>query len=381
MRENQDKQEIKESLNDLYRDNPFSDDTKQRWLMEIEQEGRRRRTMSLFPRVLSIGVAVIFFIGFGWFLLQQVGVEGDNASDHPPTEEGKKNLPAEKDDLQEKVLELKRQEEVDMKEFLTYFHGEVNKGYTSYPPDQHDGYYYQSKEEVLEGVLSVLGKAYTTDSKLKRDLSHLEELCEEFLYVSRKFPPEQERSDPAKVYYYTVGLIDDLYSVLVLGETKVLNGYSEVGNGDQVDVIEAVANRSGMYPDSDKPLVNEGKKPLQSTDDGYPPIEAFQIEKTEFTDLSTFVHDTYDSYQDGSEYKEGTDNDAAESALIRGAIAYINYFEKDIEEKEMTEDFEEWQVIAYEFNKGEASREVDASKQAELKKRFEEKMGEVVEKF
>lgn len=395
MRENQEKQKIKESLHGVFKDNPFSDETKNRWLMEIEKgrDQRKGTRNSFFPRLLSIGVALVFFIGFGWFLMQQIGIEGDNASDHPSIEEGEvtdppptkeggeENLPAETKDLQEKVLELKRQEEVDMKEFLTYFHEEVNKGYTSYPLDQHDGYYYQSKEEVMEGILSVLGKAYVTDSKLKRDLSHLEELCEEFLYVSRKFPPEQERSDPAKVYYYTVGLIDDLYSVMVLGESKVLNGYSEIGNGDQIEVIQAVGNRSRMYPYPDGPLVNEGKDPLQSTDDEYPPIEAFQIEKTEFTDLSTYVQDTYESYQEFSTYKENFDNESAQSTLITAAISYINYFQEAIEKKGMTEEFKEWQSIAYEFNKGERSEKIDASKQAELKKRFEEKMEEIVAEF
>lgn len=39
------------------------------------------------------------------------------------------------------------------------------------------------------------------------------------------------------------------------------------------------------------------------------------------------------------------------------------------------------QSIAYEFNKGEHSEKIDASKQAELKKRFEEKMEEIVAEF
>ena len=377
MRENKDKQKIKESLHEVFNDNPFSDETKQRWLMEIHKERQQQRSISLFPRLLSMGAAFAFFIGFGWFLLQQIGVEGDHGSERPPIEEGiEEDIPPESIRVQEKVLELKRQEEVDMVEFLSYFHEEVNKDYISYPLDMQDGFYYQSKEEVMEGILSVLGKAYTEDSRLKRDLSHLEELCEEFLYVSRKFPPEQKRSDPAMVYYYTVGLIDDLYSVIVVGETNDLNGYSEVGNGDQVDVIKAVGNRSGMYPYPDGPLVNG-----PSADDGYPPIEAFQITKTEFTDLSAFVHDTYESYQDGSDYKTNSNHDSAESTLIRGAISYINYYGKDIANKGMTEEFDEWQAIAYEFNKGEVSGKVDASKQAELKKRFEEKMGEIVAEF
>ena len=260
MREDQDKQKIKESLHEVFHDNPFSDEMKHRWMMEIAKERHQRKSSksSLIPRLLSIGVALVFFIGFGWFLLQQVGVEGDNASEHPPTEEeGGKDTPVESEGLQEKVLELKRQEKVDMEEFLSYFHGELNKDYKSYPLGQHDGYYYQSKEEVMEGILSVLGKARPEDPKLKRDLSHLEELIEEFLYVSRKFPPEHERSDPALVYYYTVGLINDLYSVIVVGETSELNGYSVVGNGEEVDVIEAIGKRM-MYPSPEGPLVNGG---------------------------------------------------------------------------------------------------------------------------
>ncbi|CAN7189479.1 hypothetical protein [Rossellomorea sp. LjRoot5] len=47
----------------------------------------------------------------------------------------------------------------------------------------------------------------------------------------------------------------------------------------------------------------------------------------------------------------------------------------------MAEDFEEWQVIAYEYNKGETSGKVDSSKQDELKKRFEKKMEEIVSEF
>jgi hypothetical protein len=396
LRENQDKQKIKESLHEVFNGNPFSDETKQRWLMEIEKGKHQQKWArnSLFPRLLTIGVALVFFMGFGWFLMQQIGGEGDNASVQPPTEEeegvdpppkkegGEENLPAEKNDLQEKVLELKRQEEVDMEEFLSYFHKELNNDYTSYPLGQHDGYYYQSKEEVMEGILSVLEKAQPEDPTLKRDLSHLEGLMEEFLYVSRKFPPEEDRPDRAKVYYYTVGLIDDLYSVMVLGETKVLNGFSEVGNGEKVDMIEAMAGGSRVFPDPEGPLVNEGMIPSQSTDDGYPPMEAFQIERTEFTDLSTYVHDTYESYQEFSVYKENFDIESAQSTLITATISYINYFQEAIEKKGMTEEFKEWQSIAYEFNKeGYYGEKIDASKQAELKKRFEEKMEEIVAEF
>lgn len=275
MRENQDRQKIKESLHGVFEENPFSDETKQRWLMEIEK-GRHQQKWarnSLFPSLLSMGVALIFFIGLGWFLMQQMGVEGDNASDHPSMEEGEgmdppqtkkggeENLPAEKNDLQEKVLELKRQEEVDMKEFLSYFYEELNKGYTCYPLGQHDGYYYQSKEEVMEGILSVLEKAQPEDPKLKKDLSHLEEMIEDYLYVSRKFPPEESHAGPANHYYYIVGLLNDLYSGIVVGETTELNGFSEVGNGDQVDVIEEMA-KGRMYPTPEGPLVKVGKSPF-----------------------------------------------------------------------------------------------------------------------
>ncbi|WP_061809003.1 hypothetical protein [Rossellomorea vietnamensis] len=263
MRENQDKQKIKESLHGVFDENPFSDETKKRWLMEIEK-GRHQRKWtktSLFPRLLSIGVALVFFIGFGWFLVQQIGIEGDNASDHGPTKEGgEENLQAGKSDLEEKVLELKRQEEVDMKEFLSYFHEELNKDYTSYPLGQHDGYYYQSKEEVMEGILSVLEKAQPEDPKLKKDLRHLEEMIDNYLYVSRKFPPEENHAGPANHYYYIVGLLNDLYSIIVVGETTELNGFSEVGNGDQVDVIEEMT-KGRMYPTPEGPLVNVGKSP------------------------------------------------------------------------------------------------------------------------
>ncbi|PFG04525.1 hypothetical protein [Bacillus sp. es.034] len=47
----------------------------------------------------------------------------------------------------------------------------------------------------------------------------------------------------------------------------------------------------------------------------------------------------------------------------------------------MLEEFKEWQSIAYEFNNGEHSEKMDASKKAELKKQFEEKMGEIVAEF
>ncbi|MCA1055225.1 hypothetical protein LCM10_09515 [Rossellomorea aquimaris] len=379
MRNNQEQREIQESLRELFKENPYSGRTKRRWLDELDKGSRvyTQKRPNLIPGILSIAVAMVFFTGFAFFLLQK-WEEGRTHLQEPVVEAptGVTELDEEKK-LDKKVEELMSQEEVDIKDFLTYFYDEFTNGYKSYPMGSHDGYYYQSKEEVAEGVLSVLEKMRPENEKLKGDLDRLEVLLEEFLYTSRKFPPDYERPDPAKVYYYSVGLIADLHQVIVLGGEEDLNGFSLSGNGRHTDVIKAIADGSRVYPDPESPLIlTEDQK------DDFLPIEAFQIEKTEFTDLSTYVHSTYESYQDGSEYKEHFDNESAESSLIGASIAYINYFKEDIKEKGMTEEFEEWQKIAYEYQKSRLSvGEAESVRQEELKVQFERKMEEIVEEF
>ncbi|QTC40385.1 hypothetical protein I7V34_14495 [Bacillus sp. V3] len=387
MQNDQEKREIQDSLQDVFKDNPYNERMKERWLDEIGKKRRvnSRRWIDLFPGILSIGVALIFFIGFGFFLMQKWD-EGDSAKQaqpQKPAEEAPTHSEVIDDrstdsrDLDKKVSELTSQDHVDINEFLSYFYKELTEGYISYPRGSHDGYFYQSKEEVAEGMLSALNQTKTEDEKLKEDLDRLEVLLEEFLYTSRKFPPSENRPDPANLYYYITGLITDLHEVIVLGGEEDLNGFSLSGDGRHEDVIKQMAGGSRMYPDPEQPLImTEGDK------GDFLPIEAFQIEKTEFTDLSTYVHDLYESYQDGSEYKRGGDGESAESYLIYVSISYINYFKEAIEEKGMTEEFNEWQKAAYEFHRlGADGEENDPGKRAEAKERFEEKMEEVVAEF
>jgi hypothetical protein len=377
LQNNQEKREIQNSLKDFFKDNPYDERMKERWLNELVKGVRvqRQRNTYLFPRILSIGVAMVFFFAFGMYLLQEWD-EREHAHPQEPAEEtpaGSKVIDdsADTKDLDQKVAELKSQENVDSDEFLSYFYKEMTEGYKSYPMHSHDGYYYQSKEEVAEGVLSVLEKTQTENDKLNKDFERLEVLLEEFLYASQKFPPDYERPDPAKLYYYITGLITDLHHVVVLEGEEDLNGFSLSGNGRYVDVIKHIADGSRVYPDPERPLIlTEDQK------GGFQPIDAFQIEATEYTDLSTYVHDTYESYQ------EGSDDESAESTLIRASISYINYFKEAIEEKGMSEKFNEWQKVAYEFHKLEVDgQENDSVEMAEAKRRFEEKMEEIVVEF
>ncbi|MFT4413215.1 hypothetical protein ACLM5H_05065 [Fredinandcohnia humi] len=109
-----------------------------------------------------------------------------------------------------------------------------------------------------------------------------------------------------------------------------------------------------------------------------PNLKSYQVDKSEYTSLEMFVKDISKNWADDSEYRSYQDDSTAEFTLANSVLHYVNYFEKEIEEVNMTEEFNEWQQIAYEMVQSSGTQEEEFER---LSKEFEEKMNEINSKF
>jgi hypothetical protein len=115
-----------------------------------------------------------------------------------------------------------------------------------------------------------------------------------------------------------------------------------------------------------QPIAYEGDKPIYS-------IKEFTIKASEYSTLDSFVDDVVKNWADGSEYRKIQDAKSAEWTLANSVVHYVNYFDRDIAAKGMTEEFDEWQRLAFDVVKNQ-----DEAKHEELAVKFENKMNEIV---
>lgn len=88
-----------------------------------------------------------------------------------------------------------------------------------------------------------------------------------------------------------------------------------------------------------------------------------KVSATEYATLEDFMNDMVKNWQEGSEYRKI--HQSAEYTLAYATIPYINYFETEISERGLSEDFDELQLLAYEVVENESETNV---------KKFEDKM-------
>jgi hypothetical protein len=114
-----------------------------------------------------------------------------------------------------------------------------------------------------------------------------------------------------------------------------------------------------------QPIAYIKGKPLYS-------VKEFTLEKMEYSSLDSFIDDVVKNWADGSEYRSYQDDKTAEWTLANSVLHYVNYFDRDISAKGKTEDFDEWQRLAFDIvsNKDEAKHD-------ELAAKFENKMNEI----
>lgn len=110
-------------------------------------------------------------------------------------------------------------------------------------------------------------------------------------------------------------------------------------------------------------------------------FDQYQVEKTEYTDLVTYVKDTANNLKDGSEYLSYQSKDTAVMTLANAALHYVNYFEDEIKAKGMTEEFEALQRLAFEVGQ-ENARVGDGGESFQTKaKEFEQSVNKISNQF
>lgn len=117
------------------------------------------------------------------------------------------------------------------------------------------------------------------------------------------------------------------------------------------------------------------KAPIQLSEDQI--IDSFEVEKTEFSTVESMVEDFTNSLKPDSEYLSYQSKETAVYTLANAALHYVNYFEEDIAELGLTEDFEEWQRIAYEIRVNEK----EGKSTIEFRDQFESKLNELSAKL
>ena len=116
-------------------------------------------------------------------------------------------------------------------------------------------------------------------------------------------------------------------------------------------------------------------------------LTKYKIEATEYTDLVRYIDETFDNWQEGSDYQSNTDVETARNTLANAALHYVNYFEDDIEDFGLTKEFRELQMTAYEItahNKARTSSDDKVEYQNEhelLYIEFENQLNHILEKL
>lgn len=159
--------------------------------------------------------------------------------------------------------------------------------------------------------------------------------------------------------------------------TEILKNHLD--KGKDVDKNEKIKEEKDMIEnemeqnDSDKEAVPEN---TESIDDI---LASYQIEKTEFSSLESYVEDLASSLQPGSEYLSSQTKETAVFQLAYAGLRYVNYFAEEIEQVGMTEEFKSFQRLAYDLLETHAYGTEDEFKQ--LANEFEEKINQLAEKF
>lgn len=158
--------------------------------------------------------------------------------------------------------------------------------------------------------------------------------------------------------FYIVGTVVALF---IVGSAVA---YAE-GNGKKADitskeVVQVQSSIEVQSQDKEKVLLDE--------------LKSYQVEKAEFNTLNSFVESTTNSWKEGAEYRRGYAEDRdAELTLVNATIHYINYFEKDITARGMTDEFQDWQITAYKLASGHKEGNWDEG----LRAKYEEQMNQI----
>ena len=159
--------------------------------------------------------------------------------------------------------------------------------------------------------------------------------------------------------------LNKLIDETIEGISGAADGYTYLEAWSKLDVFNYIIGELSRP----KPIGEENEKPTYE-------INSYQIEKTEYATLGSFVKDIKDCFAEDSEYRSIQDDTSAESALANSVLHYVNYFESDIEKAGLTEAFDAWQQTAHEILKVHGTEA--ASNHEELAKTFENQMNSIL---
>ncbi len=105
-------------------------------------------------------------------------------------------------------------------------------------------------------------------------------------------------------------------------------------------------------------------------------LDSFQLEKTEFGSLENYMKTNVEELQPNSEYLSYQSKESALYTKANAALHYVNYFENEIAYKGLTDEFKEWQLIAF-----HVVTERDNEKLEKLMNEFESKLYDLASHF
>jgi len=103
-------------------------------------------------------------------------------------------------------------------------------------------------------------------------------------------------------------------------------------------------------------------------------IKDFNVTVSEYSTVEDFVNDIANNLEEGSEYRKTYG--LADFTLANAAVHYVNYFEHEIDDMGLNEDFEEWQLIAYDVVLNENKEDGET-----YKEKFKNKTEEILSKL
>lgn len=156
--------------------------------------------------------------------------------------------------------------------------------------------------------------------------------------------------------------------MILLGGVLLLTGC-----GTDENDAKASTHEIGEGIENDQSIYVENAEVVENSEDEVD-LTSWKVEHTEYTSLERFMTDTSKNWKEGSEYQEV--NYSAESTIANATIAYVNYFKHEIEDMGLTEDFNEFQMIAYELVQSNEEGDYE-----ELVKSYEEKMNNILSKM
>jgi len=122
----------------------------------------------------------------------------------------------------------------------------------------------------------------------------------------------------------------------------LLYSASENTSEPEVKTEESVAHEPNT--ESNTKSENVGSNSVNIKEIG---IKDYKVEHSEYTSLKSFVTDISGNWKDGSKYREV--GETADDTLADATVVYVNYFEDEIKDIGLTEDFDELQLLAFDI--------------------------------